>query len=847
MNHPQSLRQRQWLTPWTQQLLLLVVFLLLGSVGRAQAQTPPNGLLAHDQSGKCIENIGTRLYMSACEPFKSSEQWRRQGNLLVHVQSGMCLSGNGTDIYMGSCSATSPQQQWAADGRLLRHTLYSKCLDGNGTSIYFGSCNAANQYQTWDHGAKVTQGALNCKFSENQFGYSDGQGYLRTFINEAIATPFTLDRLGWGARQFDEVYLVQNNTNGMCLSRQSGAIACDPNDRQQHYRITDAVGGNIIKQWAASHVKLNPLTPKSVVDVFDNPNKPLPTTTLTAPNLESLGINIKKSLNNTVSTVTLGRVLSSSYPYDVDETRPARVACATYSDRSTAFSALSLTENYILAAKYAQQESARTLRDLSQSALTTAERNAVIQNITSTPDVGSRTLKFYDFTAETQGDLSIKYLQAGAPHLITHAQRLLNDMVPFSSRDAFANAVLSASQAPLEAMLRGVDSVPQHPIRGRSLLETDGYLSGQMGVQLRLPWALPPGVAKLPYLPSNGNFRISFPAVGHKANVATGGPDVNHSFSDFRTNKADGVFNFVATIEVDKELWAASRAWNPVLPSVSGGVEFHFAFSYRAAGTGDRLRLDSISFNVIADAGIQGGVVGLGSRTLQLMSRNRVLPMTVAETQLAGGRSAGLASSGPSFSDWLRPNSLAQTRPANLQPVVLGNSLASEFYFMPDGVTPLHVDVNISQLGQEPLVMQAVINEINKASFKKPALVGGFLNTILEAGVGVKWFNTSFVNEVACRYDTPANTACKSTYRNFWEFSSQPSTIEFFGMGVASVQVNMSWDNVNIPFFPSLRPTLGIIAPRVQYAATSSYWIAFSDKSAKAMKAGAAQATLAAH
>jgi len=140
-----------------------------------------------------------------------------------------------------------------------------------------------------------------------------------------------------------------------------------------------------------------------------------------------------------------------------------------------------------------------------------------------------------------------------------------------------------------------------------------------------------------------------------------------------------------------------------------------------------------------------------------------------------------------------------------------------------------------------------VVNEINKTNFKKPALVGGLLNTILEVGVAVKWFNNSFVNETACRYDTPTNTACKSNYRTFWEFSPQPSVIEFFGMGQVSSQVNMSWDNVQIPFFPSLRPTLGIIAPRVHYAAASSYWMAFSDKSAKAMKAGAGQATMAAH
>ena len=206
-----------------------------------------------------------------------------------------------------------------------------------------------------------------------------------------------------------------------------------------------------------------------------------------------------------------------------------------------------------------------------------------------------------------------------------------------------------------------------------------------------------------------------------------------------------------------------------------------------------------------------------------------------------------MASNAPSFSDWLRPNSLAQTRPADLHPVGVGTSLASEFFFMPNGVTPLPVDINMSQFGQEPRVMDAVVNEINKSSFKKKALVGGLLNVILEAGVGVKWFNTSFLNEVACRYDTPTNTACKSTYRNYWGFSPQPSAIEFFGMGQVSSQFNMSWDKVQIPFFPSLRPTLGIIAPRVHYAAASSYWMDFSEKSAKAMKAGAGQATLAAH
>jgi hypothetical protein len=558
---------------------------------------------------------------------------------------------------------------------------------------------------------------------------------------------------------------------------------------------------------------------------------------------EDLFVSVKRSLDGTAGHATLGFKLAHWYPYVYDDTFSPSISCLAYSDRSTAFSALSMTENYILPAKYAQQEGARSLQAVWNSALTPIESTALRQYLADTPDIATRTLKMYDLMAETQGDLSIKYIQAGAEPLAQFALKTFNDFVPAGTEDRFASAVLSAFSQPLQAMDQGGKSVTPHPIRGRSLMETGGAFNGQGSLQLRLPWALPPGLSV--YLPTNGNFRVSTPAFGLKANTAGGGSDPNHSYSDYQTNKADGVFNFVVTIEIDKDLYKSAAISNPLMPSVNGGLEFHFAMSHRINGFGARTRMDSISINVVADTTVQGGIVGVAQRTNDLLRNNRVLPMVRAETQLAGGRSASLSSPSPSFSDWLRPNTNAINRPSSLQPTMVNNWVNSEFFFNPSG-SPLPLEIGTSQLGQEVQTMEAVVRDVNRAQFKKDALVGGLANVVLEAGVSFKWLNRTFSREMACRYDNPGNTQCKWGARIGFDFTRLPNAIEFYTFGLSSTQANWSWANVSIPFLTKFKPTLGIILPRFQYVATASGWLAFDDDAAKAMRAGAAQATHAA-
>lgn len=839
---------------------MLVLLLLLNGGGTAWAQSATVGLLVHGQSGKCIESWGSRstgtvVSPEECQPFNVNQQWRRQGNTINSYRTDDCLTSNGMeDVYKAYCGeSNNPYQQWITEGRLLRHAASGQCLSSYGYNLHLSPCNNSNQNLTWDFGAKVTQGALNCKISDSQYGYSNDYGSLNLDpanpLSFAKAPFFTLGRLGWGARQIDEVYLVQRNSDGLCVSRTGYGERCDPNNLNQHYRIKEAAGGVVIKRWQEIHVKFNPLTSKPIVDVFGNPNKPLAKTLLKNPGIkDDLSINLLRNRNMEIFGVGLGVDLKPGIENTVVNNRPPSIECATYSDSSAALNKLSVTENYLLAAKYAQQESAKTFRDLRRSALTTDERNTVVKNISDIRDVGSRTLKLYDFMAETQGDLSIKYLRSGAPSLITHGLVLLNDLVTESRREAFAEAVISASRLPLEAMQRGIDRVPLHAVRGRSLMETGGLMSGQMSVQMRVPWALPNDVTKIrPYLASHGNFRISFPGVGHLANTAGGGSDPNHSFSNYATNKADGVFNFVVTIELDKNLWTASRAFNPLLPQIDGGVEYHFAMSYRAGtAAGDRLRVDSISINTVVDVATQGGIVKLGSRIKNIMDRNRIVPMLVAETQMSGGRPFGMTSNNFDNIDLIQPRHSASTLPAIINTSYLDDSIlsVSQFWTDPVSFTSSVLNLGDSQLGQEVHVIMAVVEEMNKVtSFKQASLIGGLLNVVLEAGVGVKWFNRSFLSEIGCRYDNPTDPACKSAPRKFLDFRAQPSVIELTGMGIFSSQVNLSWENLKVPFFKDLNPTIGLALPRVQYSATANYWTALTPEAAKAMKAGASQAT----
>ena len=839
-------------------ILVLTSSIYSNTVG---AQTLVEGLLVNSSTNRCIRAAkdGTGNIITALVPCSISDpaqQWRRDGSRtfsLVHLATGQCLesSADGRLVGVSPCAVSSRSgQQWDQYSKKnmiinmgSRACLMAEPVFGGTYSLTArgSSCGYDDSEKNtgWQLGAKVVQGALACKISGVMGDYADSDGRMRpSNEKDRNAALFTLARLNWNSAQFGSNYLVQSNTTRMCLSR-NGPRTCDPNDKQQQYTINSNSVPDAIETWIKPYIKLNPLTPKPVVDLFDNLNKPLQITTLRNPNKDTdLFISYETRGSGSPVIALVGQFSGfSANPL----LSPPRIECLAYSDRSTEYNKLSITENYILAAKYAQQEGGRALADLVKSPLTPSESASVTNNL-KYADIGARTLKFYDLSAETKNDVSIKYLEAGASRLYEHAQLILGDLIP--DQTDFANAVMAAAAGPLTAMEAGINSVPVRQVQGRSLLATGGSETGLMALQIRLPWALPSGLKRVPYLPSNGNFRISFPAIGHKSNAVNGELDPNSSYSDYRANKADGVFNFVATVEVDKALWEASKAWGPLLPTVDGGLEFHFAFSVRAGSRfGDRVRLDSIAINVVADVASSGGVAGMAPRIRSMMGRNRVMPAAIAETAMPNGRSLGFVQREYGFSDWLRPNLANINTPSSTGVDTGSNSLESRYFNTLEGPSVV-IELSATELGQEPEIMEAITNAVNTAQFKPKALVGGLVNVLGEVGMSVKWFNRTFLREAVCRYNNPKDTSCKMGYRSMAKFQAAPDVFEpLVVMGQVSSQLNWSWDNVSIPFWPSATPTLGVILPRIQYSAATSYWLAFNNDAAIAMKAGAGQAT----
>lgn len=830
------------------------------------AQNTTNNKIVGLVDGSCMDiRDGTSLATGTnCS---SARHWNFTSDMIRTTASRnqldfytLCLQsdgGVGTNVRVVSCNNNDASQKWTFNGSNFYNKKTGLCLNQYWNSnVFADNCNSPlSNYRSlyWSFGPSVSQTALNCKFSSSTSAYLNAAGNAMN-ANDMSAGGFTLARLQWGNDTSDQ-FMVRNNSNGLCFSKAGGPLSCDPQDQNQRYNIIENTGQ--LRNWMQSFIPSDMRRPVKATDVFGNPNKPL----------NRLWVSNPDTLLSNVSN-------------------PLYMECGHYSIRNVAASPAKNLDENILRLRYIQnvvkalnrEANQATLRDYGDQYITafnhlqlkypTLTSQAPATQQPTSINMMKRTLKFYDFSVETATDagkipIVLDVLADTNGDIVRGFYQIVNDLIP--DWDQLSLDIKNKTSAYGDT----IASMNTNGAGGRKLLMASGStVSAQVALQFRIPFRFGSDVTKISYLPTNGNIRISIPAMGPKATANNGVSDPGHSYSDFVTQRNDGVFNYVLTLELDRELIKKNNYLNPFLqkwqPTVGVGVELVFAMSYRASGNGSKTRVDSIAVNAISDVGMDDGLIGMWDRV-----RTKTRPTRVVQTG-ARNEASRQVSSPTLISDLAADNAeLAAQTVIDITPAssVSNYSASTEFLSAASSAVSSATSPSLNsasftsagsganwfnQLAAMELPDAAAqlaqrIDALNYPAFK----VTHSLGVIGEGQVALKWFNPTFTAEMSCRYRNPSTSSaganCKNMRRDGWSFNWYPNALEFVGLGIGSYMLNNTVDYSNTRFFAN-NPVLKsvAVAPRVQFSTAGSYWIAFDLNSADALRAGAALATRAA-
>jgi hypothetical protein len=778
----------------------------------------------------------------------------------------------------------------------------ARCLDGNGSAVYLhDQCGRGNTYQDWAIGANVVGAAQRCTINARQltnrldrYINADFTGPAAGGTNQAERDTFTLNRLSWGnvellGRTFPANsyygyaarYLVQSDKTGLCISR-SGARTCDPHDRTQWYTIdrglTTPDDESPMEYWLQDYRQKNPLYLKNVADAFGNltVGVEMPAAPQVIQYFDRAATNFSRfnGVNNLLVSyggVSNGSVVNLGWGYRIPDGwnqspfSGAIVSCPEFTDNSKEVNKAKFIEEHSLQMQYLLGEASKQFKSVRQSTPLSATETTFLNNIPASFSRNDRALLLYDEVTKSNPKPLIKDLRQGQAGLYQYAGQLLQRtfnataLTLDSKLQQFGAKIANDFKDHLLSMQAGAASADagNKPV-GRSLLwDGGGVLSNTISAQLRAGFSGP----NVAWYPNKGNIRISFPVYGQKAVLADGEPHPIASFADVKQSLADGVLNFVVTLEIDKAILEASKtSLNLILPTIDVGAEFHFAFSYRFAdGYGSKTRLDSISINALADYASDGGAAG----TIRRGTQRRASDMLA--------RAQARSSLGPALSPWrLMGDSFSRTTNPLFSPEIARadisaaypmamvgnegtlNGLRSDYFNELATNIDSIVYPDSTRLGADaPRINNALNawrNSVVNSQFysylpDSKKFNNSLLNAVVEGTVGVRWVNRSFATEGMCRFGIPSTPGLPAGYddnckknRVAWSFTPYPNMLESATTVIVSSQANFGWPFMS-NYFSGF--SWGVILPRVQYVGNASGWIAFDANTAAVWKAGA--------
>jgi hypothetical protein len=349
-----------------------------------------------------------------------------------------------------------------------------------------------------------------------------------------------------------------------------------------------------------------------------------------------------------------------------------------------------------------------------------------------------------------------------------------------------------------------------------------------------------------------GNLRIVFPLVSYNRNTDKANLR-NAMYNNSAASWTDNLFVFQVAAEIDFDVArtkianSLNRSW--MIPQPTVGAEVIFSISSRTGQrTGVVTRLDSIAVNVLGDLDAQGGVVsGVRSGTLEgMVGKFRAIQQKSRTFMLA----ERYRIQNPAAVD----SGAATNLPAQLMAIVrrpINGSL---------GLMSRVLSIRKADDFSHPPNPNQFSNNIDAFNARLDALRGrdarfgtlkytGAISVLGEVGLGFRWFNTSFLDEVECRNNRQASNLdtkpCGyTTNRIGWQANTVSNTADggfaYPDVIFPYVMGQVTWQfNQTMPVtFARTNILLGTVAPRFQFNSVSGGWFAFSKRAAAAMTAG---------
>ena len=856
-----------------------------------------------NNNGRCLTGsdvLGGNAKWDICDPSNIWQQWAPLQKYVngsvpqsaVNSAIGYCISDkarpSSNNVTMAICDQSTNVLWYLNQSELLK--INGKCLGGTTGIAELVNCEAGVAV-TASVTPKILSGAINCIISDvlsstanSQSGFTfDQYGYLN--FNSGN-DKFNLLRLSWGPKNgryrgkvLDDLkyYLIQNQ-QGYCLSRAAGIASCDVSDPYQRYSIDTK--NSDFTNWINTSTKSRAIDAKRSINVSGYTNNPLPTTVLKSPD-QLKNIYIQYSTVDNAREGYSFKVTSLGFPgkpyampkfiTTMDRTGAPSLSCEAWTDSGPDSSVALTTKNYEFVGLYNKQVASNALISVSNERLSLSQKR-ILNQFDVTSDEPMTTVKLYDSWANDQISIGnqpvFRDLAGGSPDALNWSLKVLKAIVPdiegFSkalrASDYVKDKAVAASNA--LAIAKALESSAN---KGRSLLFSSEFLAQSVlntnvRATIKITDIAGAGV-RLPFgIVDKGNVRISVPLTGKSASTRDQRADISYNYSDFLQNKNNGVFNFVITLEMDKNLTKAIAPLSKIF-TYDVGAELHFAFSVNDYGYGDKTRLDSIALNGVFDVGVEDGLNGPNSaiggailntsgKLAQFFRTNRIRPDVEMGTssvsqfftrRLSANSFSGVgsnpvwtvqdrcASEGASSTPWERPDLVKFIAEMNNSPCLSRDTSITDS-------EPLSVEVAGAQ-DAASLVSNWVFG------LDTPRI--GLINGVVEGYASLKWFNKTLRTEALCRYNN--HKYCNTVARALYFFDLLPDALEVGAMVQNSWQYTLQAANKDAPFgwFGNYLPKFTLIAPRFQNNATGAGWIAFSDDSADTMRQGAGQATMA--
>jgi hypothetical protein len=724
--------------------------------------------------------------------------------------------------------------------------------------VIMTQCNSATPtglfYDKWVNGAPWT-GSTVPVFSHDKWTFGPGANDYSA-AGSAIGCTFgfkpgrtyTLDLVAENGLTTAQTFIAKDTETGLCLTQGDWDRPCDVKRADQRHDMNNAT----VAAWVSATKQADGLNP---VVVMSLPPTPLYGTKPNQPGYWQQGVQFACDGFSAVTTKTdsgtVRALIAEPHQFAIDATQKG------LADMLVAPPPLTAQDN----TKLALIENDVT-KDNAEKLLETLDYGASVATSID-PTSGARSLN----------------LHKGSDGIRKIAEEIQAIFVP--NPDLLALDVMDAAGPAAWVLIKGINSAscltfskfwlaeaqPTNSCPGTRTQYTGGSTTVLGSLQLRFIFNLirPRGfIVNRPasnVIPSdklldimNGNVRIMIPLLQQSYNT-TGENIRNGMYNNSVMSWTDNLFCFQLAAEIDynalrntiKNIPALANSL--IIPQPSLGAEAIFSFSSRYGTTlnplnGVNTRLDAITLNLLADLDMEGGAYtgGFGKNKMGGLIGKFINLQRASRTNFFTNRFQAKYPDYVFKGSWTTPKGFVTnigTAVTTTWQRILGKVTAVK---KPDSTTAeLSVEKAInSSLASYDLAFRR-LNKPNELT----ATVGDstlLVNLLIEAGVGLRWFNTSFLDEVECRNlavtnNTDAKLCGYNKVRVRWQSNTlygRPDVINPYFMA----QVNMQGGRSTAIRFDRTELALGAVVPRLQFNSVSGSWIAFNKKAAMAMTAG---------